>query len=859
MPLRFVLFVLLVAACTRKAHAPSTPPVSDEDTLFESLTQLLKEDESGEKDTIFLPYRSQTYQGSSPLTWQLIHTELSLSLDWERQQIPGEAQIFLRPYFAPQKELILDAKAFQIEELRLLRPSLGKIISYTYDTMKLYIELDRYYTAQETIGIYIRYRACPEKIGSGGSTAIGGRKGGYFINPTGSRPCVPRQFWTQGEPEAASAWFPTIDSPNQKSTQKLCITIDDSLVSLSNGLLISQKKLANGQRQDCWELKQPHAPYLFALVVGPFQIIKDTWRGKEVSYYMEPKWAPHAKSIFGKTPQMIEFFSNKLGVDYPWPKYSQVIVRDFVSGAMENTTAVIHGDMLFYDGAQAVTENREEVIAHELFHHWFGNLVTCESWAQLPLNESFADYAEYLWLEHAYGEEVAEEHRRQAFFTYLAQSQTKRVPLIRYDYGDPMNMFDAYSYQKGGLTLHLLRQLTGDSAFFLSLRLYLTANAYGTADIDHLRHAFEKVTGQDWTWFFDQHFHRSDKVRLLVVGEQRGDTAFISIKQRDYDTIHGPYRYFFKVGVLSEAGYEEIPLKFEKDTTLILVRPAIRYADVDPKRLFIGESRRSYPERWWDHIVLEGRYLWQRLEGLSQIQPYLSGDSEKLNLLLTAYRRGGVVWKKEVWDALQLIADSEAVAQVLPLAREAIKANEARVRLAAWAFLANGAQQGLLSLESWKNDLLTALQDTSSDIQSYALWGLFSVDSILALQEARRRLTTESEGLFVTAALLLIQRGDTQAILHLINRYPCLSGLSARFQAIGLLAAAYQRGPIYRPQLFSLIQRIAREENPWYLRLQLVQYLKSRLGRDPQIAQLLRQLKEEETHPQLRPIYQKIL
>ncbi|MCX7606056.1 MAG: M1 family metallopeptidase [Bacteroidia bacterium] len=851
--------LLISVSCSRKAHQKTQKKDGTSlDTSFQSLLQF-SEEEPKDSSYPLLPYRAKNYQGSYPLRWQLIHTDLSLSLDWARKELPGEAQLTLKPYFSPQRELVIDAKSFQIEEVRLLRPSSGRILSQRYDTLRLYLTLDRAYTVQETLIVYIRYRAQPERLEGGGSMAIGGRKGAYFINADQSRPCVPRQFWTQGEPESASAWFPTLDSPNQKTTQRLCVTIEDSLVSLSNGLLTGQKKIAGGLRQDCWELRQPHSPYLFALIVGPFRIIKDTWRGKEVAYYMEPGWESQARVIFGKTPQMLEFFSQRLGVEFPWPKYGQVIVRDFVSGAMENTTAVVHGDMLFYDEAKALTEDHEDVVAHELFHHWFGDLVSCEGWAQLPLNESFADYSEYLWLEHSRGIEAAEAHRRQSYFTYLAESREKKVPLIRYQYGDPMNMFDAHSYQKGGLVLHLLRQTAGDSAFFLSLKQYLVDNAYRSADIDHLRHAFEKVTGQDWTWFFDQHFHRSDEVRFIIRGEQRGDSAYIRIFQREYDTLQGPYRYFIHVALLSAMGYEEVPLLLEGDTSWVVVRPGLRFVDVDPHRLLIGQVKRSYPLEWWEQVLSEGHSYWSRVEALNEVQPYLSADSEKLARLFEAYRKGGALWRAEVWDALQLVADSEAVAQVLPLAREAIRDSAPIVRAAAWRFILSGGQQELFALDKWTPEIYTALSDKSSEVQNNALIALFFADTAAAQREATKRMDSSSEEIFLAAVAVLLQRNDTMAALQLVQRYPCLVGASARAQSIALLVTSYQRLPSLRARLFPLIQSIARTENPWYLRLQMVQYLKMRVGRDPEVARLLRQLKEEETHPVLRSVYQRML
>lgn len=851
--------VALVAGCARKAQSSSRFSGQAEDSLTSTLIQQLREE--AQEDTLQRPLRARVYQGSAPMYWQLVHTDLSLSLDWARREVPGEALLILKPYFFPQKTLTLDAKAFQIEEVKLMRPSGARIEALRYDSLKLVLELDRFYSAQETLVVYIRYRAQPERLGEGQSMAISGRKGAYFINPDGKQPCVPRQFWTQGEPESASAWFPTLDSPNQKTTQRLCVTVEDTLATLSNGLRVSQEKLPGGLRRDCWELRQPHAPYLFALIVGPFRVVQDTWRGKEVSYYLEPAWESQARAIFGNTPRMLEFFSQRLGVEFPWPKYSQVIVREFVSGAMENTTAVIHGDMLFYDRDQALTEDHEEVVAHELFHHWFGDLVTCESWAHLPLNESFADYAEYLWLEYSRGPEAAEAHRQEAYATYLAEAREKKVPLIRFDYKDPMDMFDGHSYQKGGLTLHLLRNVVGDSAFFLSLRQYLLDHAYRAADIDHLRHAFEKVTGQDWSWFFDQHFRRSDEVRFLLEGRQQGDTGVIRLLQRGYDTVRGPYRYVTQLALFSTQGYEELPLEVVGDTVFTVVRAGLKAVDVDPRRLFIGEVRRTYPRSWWQVILREGRYFWARVQALREVQPFLSEDSAMLAELRAAYGRGGPYWRKEIWEALELLADSEAVRQVLPWAREAVRDSSALVRAAAWTFLVQAARQGLLSLEGWRTELQAALQDSSRSVRSAALVGLFSGDSVGGIQTAHDWLQKRPspEDALLAGLFLLVEAKDTLALSTLMERYPCLVSAQSRIMVLRAFVLAYATMPSRRAELLALFSEAARTENPWHVRLVLVQNLRFRLGRDPEIARLLRQIKAEETHPLLRKYYEQLL
>jgi aminopeptidase N len=243
------------------------------------------------------------------------------------------------------------------------------------------------------------------------------------------------------------------------------------------------------------------------MAVGDFAIIKDKWRNMEVNYYVEHAYAPYAKKIFGNTPEMLTFYSKILGYDYAWPKYSQIVVRDYVSGAMENTTATLHGDFLQKTSRELLDDNKqgESVIAHELFHQWFGDLATCESWSNLTLNESFADYSEYLWFEHKYGKDMADEHSYKSMNNYIQFSQyAGDRDLVRFHYHDKEDMFDAVSYQKGGRILNMLRNYVGDSAFFRSLNLYLKTNAFKATEAHQLRLAFEEVTGKDLNWFFNQ-------------------------------------------------------------------------------------------------------------------------------------------------------------------------------------------------------------------------------------------------------------------------------------------------------------------------------------------------------------------
>lgn len=452
------------------------------------------------------------YRATAPRINDLVHTKLDVRFDYAKRYLYGKAWITLKPHFYPTDSLTLDAKGMDIKKVALVKGGKDQPLKYRYDNKQLHIKLDKTYQNTTPYTVYIDYTARPEELAKNGSAmnasaAITDAKGLYFINPDGKEADKPTQIWTQGETEASSVWFPTIDKTNQKTTQEISMTVQKQYVTLSNGKLVNQKNNADGTRTDTWKMDLPHSPYLFMMAVGDFAIVKDKWKGKEVNYYVEKPYEKYAKEIFGNTPEMLSFYSNILGYEYPWVKYSQIVARDYVSGAMENTTATLHGDFVQKTDRELLDNNHydEGVIAHELFHHWFGDLVTAESWSNLTLNESFADYSEYLWMEHKYGKDMADNHSYKAMTNYIQFSgYAGDRDLVRFHYHDKEDMFDAVSYQKGGRILNMLRNQVGDSAFFKSLNLYLKTNAFKSAEAHQLRLAFEEVTGRDLNWFFNQ-------------------------------------------------------------------------------------------------------------------------------------------------------------------------------------------------------------------------------------------------------------------------------------------------------------------------------------------------------------------
>ncbi|MCX6274561.1 MAG: M1 family metallopeptidase [Bacteroidetes bacterium] len=485
----FLIASLIFVSCNTTRNTPATSAV--------------------EKGDAKIP-EPEIFRAAYTLSNDLVHTRLDVKFDWKKKQLNGKATITLHPHFYPTDSLSLNARGMDLHEVSLVKNDGKKAkLEYNYDDRSLIkIKLDRTYKKDENYTVFVDYTSKPEQQKEGGSRAIRKDKGLYFINADGSNPEKPRQVWTQGETESNSVWFPTIEDPQQKMTQEIYITVDTSLTTVSNGLLLTSVNNNDGTKTDYWKQSLPAAPYLTMIAASNFAIVKDKWRNIEVNYYLDKEYAKYAKMIFGLTPEMISCFSNLLGIEYPWEKYAQVVVYDYVSGAMENTTAVVHGTNMLQDSSDYVDGNYEDYISHELFHHWFGDLVTCESWSNITLNESFANYAEYLWREYKYGRDDADHVNQNDQAVYFLVTKSDDPSLVRFDYDNREDVYDAISYNKGGRILHMLRKYVGDDAFFASLKLYLETHLFGSAEAHDLRLAFEKVTGEDLNWFFNEWYFK---------------------------------------------------------------------------------------------------------------------------------------------------------------------------------------------------------------------------------------------------------------------------------------------------------------------------------------------------------------
>ncbi|TAK41551.1 MAG: alanyl aminopeptidase, partial [Saprospiraceae bacterium] len=519
----FLFFALgFLWSCGQKQYSAIVLPETDRVNLD---TLVVTAPKAGGNDA--LSNTLPTYNASYKRENDLLHTKLDLHFDWQKEQVLGKATLTLKPYFYPTDKVTLDAKGFDFHQVTF--EGYDEPLKYDYDGQQVTIHLGKTFKKDQQYTLFIDYTATPAE--GGGSAAITSDKGLFFINPRGEDAGKPQQIWTQGETENNSRWFPTIDKPNERCTDEIYLTVEDRFKTLSNGLLISSKENGDGTHTDYWKMDIPHAPYLFMIAIGEYAVVHDEWDGKAVDYYVEPAFEKYAREIFPHTPELLQFYSDVLGVKYPWQKFSQVVVRDYVSGAMENTTAVIFGEFMQATGRELIDNlGNENVVAHEMFHQWFGDYVTCESWANLTLNEGFANYSEYLWLEHKYGRDEADLHRMQELQGYLQSAKQQGIhPLTHFGYKDKEDMFDAHSYNKGGLVLHMLRNYLGDEAFFAGLKKYLNDNALSDVEGHELRLAFEDVTGEDLNWFFNQWFYSQGQPELTVDYDYDSDSKEVLV------------------------------------------------------------------------------------------------------------------------------------------------------------------------------------------------------------------------------------------------------------------------------------------------------------------------------------------
>ena len=483
------------------------------------------------------------YERSRP--FDIRHLKLDLELDFQHEAVSGVASLDFDRVSPDAKELVLDAIGFDLRRVRIDTGSGRANARYEYDGDQIHITIP---VRAKSGRIEVAYRATP-------------RRGLYFLKPDRHVRSRPTQAWTQCQDEDARHWLPCHDKPHVKMTTELRVKVPSGFVALSNGDLVKASKPRGKDRLWVYHFKldQPHPSYLLTLVAGRFAVLEDRKAnvGKEVpvEYFVPPKREADGWRAFDRTPHMIELFSKLTGVDYPWSRYSQIVVSDFIFGGMENTTATTMYEHVLVDERAALDIESHDLVAHELAHQWFGDYVTCRDWSHAWLNEGFATFFEHIEREDRVGSDEYDYGIEGDLEAYLDETAGRYMrPIVCRDYEEPIDLFDRHLYEKGALVLHMLRRELGNGLFWEGVQAYLEAHAFGIVETTDLQRALEGVSGRSLERFFDQWIYRPGHPNLKVKISWEAGQLSVHAKQTQKTTETAVFAFPLEIAVADKAG-----------------------------------------------------------------------------------------------------------------------------------------------------------------------------------------------------------------------------------------------------------------------------------------------------------------
>lgn len=455
-----------------------------------NMSHLTIDTENNQRQPFELPGAKPHYNPDRP--GQVNHIFLDLIIDIPQQSFQGSCQITLTPIRQGISSLTLDAVDLNINSVFIE----GISQPFDYDRSLLTIHLLQP-TTDKPIILTINYQVKQPQ------------RGLYFIGPDEYYPDKPMQVWTQGEDEDSRFWFPCFDYPGQLTTSEIRVKIPQPYIAISNGELISVATVGENRIYH-WSQKQIHPTYLMTLVVGDFAELCDSWNGVPVTYYVEKGREEEVQRSMGKTPRMIEFFSQKFGYPYPYPKYAQVCVDDFIFGGMENTSTTILTDRCLIDQRASIDHTwTESLVAHELAHQWFGDLVVIKHWSHAWIKEGMASYSEVLWTESEYGKAAGSYYLLGEARSYLEEDTSRyRRPIVTHVYREAIELYDRHLYEKGACVYHMIRSILGEDLFGKAIQTFVRDNAHKTVETVDLLRAIEKATGYNLLFLFDQYVYR---------------------------------------------------------------------------------------------------------------------------------------------------------------------------------------------------------------------------------------------------------------------------------------------------------------------------------------------------------------
>ena len=591
---------------------------------------------------------------------RLLHLALDVTPDFRQRTIAGEVTIRFQPIAKPCPELRLDAVDLAVTNVT----STARILAWQLTATQVIVTFAEPLPPDQEASLTLRYRAQPTE-------------GLYFRTREMGYAPQDEHVWSQGEATQTRHWFPCFDAPNEKFTSEVTCRVPEGMVVLSNGRKVSEEKSA-GLVAVRWSQDKPHANYLVTLVAGHFQALQSRYQELPLAFWTTPSDAPQAASSFRDTPDMLAFFEREIGVPFPWAKYDQVCIRDFTHGGMENTSlTTLQADALYSPETENL-RNTQGLVAHELAHQWFGDLVTCKDWSQVWLNEGFATYYEHLYDEHKNGRDQLLYRLWQAAQTITSQADTRSM--VSRTYEKPIELFDWRAYGKGAWVLHMLRSQLSPDLYRRGVKTFLERHQFGSVTTDDLSQVLEELSGRSFDQFFDQWARRPGTPVLDVdyQWDERAKVAKLTVRQTQPVTdqaplFHLPLAVRFKTK--GAATDRAVTVQERSEDFSFPLPQAPEIVRLDPELAILAKVNFHPPAPLLDAQLADASDVVGRLRAIEQLQTRHDHDTvTKLKSILHQDGFWGV--RQEASKALRAIHTDEALDALL----DSLKQSDARVR-----------------------------------------------------------------------------------------------------------------------------------------------------------------------------------
>jgi aminopeptidase N len=677
-------------------------------------------------------------------SYDVLHYRIELSFDEVKKMVIGRTTTTFVPFHSN-----FTAVEFDAENMNFHSVTMGKrTLKFDSLATTLKIHLDKPYSAKDTITVTIDYDCIP-------------KRGAYFVQPDSGYPDKPWQIWTQGEDMDNHHWFPCWDFPNDKATSEVIATVKDSYTFLSNGKLAGVKEnRKNGTKTYHWKQTKPHVAYLVMFAAGEYEVLKETSDGIPLEYYVYKHHVADAKANYAHTAPMMKFFNQKIGFRYPWDKYAQVIVADFVAGGMENTSATTLMDRItVYNARARVDESATSLIAHEMSHQWWGDVVTCKDWRHIWLNESFASYFDPLYSEFAFGKDEFDNIMYSAQLAGINTDKSLgRKPIVS------VGSYGANIYPRGASVLHMMRFVLGEELFWKSLTHYITKNQFRSVETNDLKLAIEEATGQNLYWFFDQWIYKAGYPKFDISSSYNDSTKTVALTVKQTQTQDSLTGLFitpvdFEITAGGASSTHRVTISRLESTYVFSVTGKPTAIQFDKGNWILKEvnySSRSLAE--WAYQAEHGSDVVARKIAAAELG---KRDTAGTYISLLA----SIAGNDPFWSVRQSAVNALGGMKVLSDEKNraliaALKDRKPQVRASAASAL------GTVRTPEAVSALQSALNDSSYSTEAQALTALSKIDSANALPYILSRLDVWSYGNQVAnAALNALVRVDTAQAL----------------------------------------------------------------------------------------------